>query len=204
MGVADAQILALVRREIDDQQPPARHQQPRRLGDRRRRLSAHNGAPGGGSTVSAAPDGRAAAQYMSPWRSSAEVEPGLGELDPGEPEHFGAAVDAERMRGARRRTIRSCGRCRCRYRPAARPGARRQARGDRRLDLALGDMERADRVPLAGMAREIALGRGGAVGADRGEPRGIGGGPGIVAVNLGPALEQLEQSGVGARPRRRG
>ena len=54
-------------------------------------------------------------------------------------------------------------------------GALAQRAVDRRLDLALGDVERADRVPLAGMAGEIALGRGGAVGADRGEPGGIGG-----------------------------
>ena len=65
--------------------------------------------------------------------------------------------------------------------------------GDRRLDLALGDVERAQRVPFAGMAGEIALGGGGAVGADRGEPGGVGGGPGILAVELGPAVEQLEQ-----------
>ena len=41
------------------------------------------------------------------------------------------------------------------------------------------------------MAGEIALGGGGAVGADRGEPGGVGRDPGIVAVELGPAVEQL-------------
>ena len=73
-------------------------------------------------------------------------------------------------------------------------GASAERPADRGLDLALGDVERAQRVPFAGMAGEIALGGGGAVGADRGEPGGVGGDPGIVAVELGPAVEQLEQA----------
>ena len=74
---------------------------PRRLGDRRAPGSAHNGAPGGGSRCRRAPSASGSA-YMSPWRSSACVEPGLGELGAGEAQHFGAAVDAERVLGASR------------------------------------------------------------------------------------------------------
>ena len=60
-------------------------------------------------------------------------------------------------------------------------------------------MERAQRVPFARMAGEIAFGRGGAVGTDGGEAGGIGGDPGILAVLLGPAVQQLEQ-GLDPRP----
>ena len=59
-------------------------------------------------------------------------------------------------------------------------------------------MERAQRVPLAGMAGEIALGRGRAIGANSGEPGGVGRPLTVLAVELGPALEQLEQ---GLQPR---
>ena len=82
-------------------------------------------------------------------------------------------------------------------------GASAERPADRRLDLALGDVERAKRVPIAGMAGEIALGGGGAVGAHRGEPGGVGGDPRILAVQLRPAVEQLEQ-GLDPRARRRG
>ena len=70
----------------------------------------------------------------------------------------------------------------------------------RRLDLALGDVERAQRVPIGGVAGEIAGRGGGAVGAHRGEPGGVGLGPGIGAVDLRPAVDQLEQ-GLDPRPR---
>ncbi len=55
------------------------------------------------------------------------------------------------------------------------------------------------------MAGEIALGGGGAVGADRGQPGGVGGGPGIGAVQLAPAVDQLEErlDPRGAAPRLR-
>ena len=43
------------------------------------------------------------------------------------------------------------------------------------------------------MGGEIALGGGGAVGADGGEAGGVGGGPGILAVELRPALERGEE-----------
>ena len=57
--------------------------------------------------------------------------------------------------------------------PAERPSAERTV--DRPLDLALGDVERADLVPHFGVAGEIAVGRLGALGADRLGPRRIGG-----------------------------
>jgi hypothetical protein len=49
------------------------------------------------------------------------------------------------------------------------------------------------------MAGEIAFGRRGPIGADGGEARGVGGNPGILAIPLGPAVEQLEQ-GLDPRP----
>jgi hypothetical protein len=54
-------------------------------------------------------------------------------------------------------------------------------------------MQRAQRVPVRGLAGEIALGGGGAVGAHGGEPGGVCGRPGIVAVQLAPAVDQLEE-----------
>jgi hypothetical protein len=51
------------------------------------------------------------------------------------------------------------------------------------------------------MGGEIALGGGGAVGADGGEAGGVGGGPGVLAVELGPAFEggeeRLDPGGLG-------
>ena len=43
------------------------------------------------------------------------------------------------------------------------------------------------------MGGEIAFGGGGPVGSDGGEAGGVGGGPGILAVELGPALERGEE-----------
>ena len=85
-----AQLLALVRGEIDDQQPPARARAaapPRRP---RRPGSAHNGAPGGGSPCRRCPR-RAAARTCRPgaarrhrarprraWRGRGGAFPGCG------------------------------------------------------------------------------------------------------------------------------
>ena len=143
-------------------------------------------------TVSAAPEGERQRIHVA-LAQLGIVEPGLGQLGAGEAEHFGAAVDAERLLGAGREQFDHPPGAGADVDQAADRRVRRARGGDRRLDLALGDVERAQRVPLAGMAGEIALGGGGAVGAHRGEPGGIGRDPGILAVQLGPAVEQLEE-----------
>ena len=120
------------------------------------------------------------------------IEPRLGELDPGKAEHLRRAIDAEGMIGRRREQLK--------HPPGARPDIDQPAHRriaerarDRGLHLALGDMERAKRIPMFGLAREIALGCGRAIGAHCREPRRIGRDPRILAVDLGPALQQMEE-----------
>ena len=71
-----------------------------------------------------------------------------------------------------------------------RPLAQRRVHG--RFDVALGDMQRADLVPLAGMGLEIGLGRFGA--------RLLhGGGPGAIAGEREVARVEAGDDGVGER-----
>ena len=130
---------------------------------------------------------------MSPWRSSAASSPASASLARARRSISGqrSMPSALSAPGANNSIIRPVPVPMSTSRPS---GASPSARRDRRLDLALGDVERAQRVPIAGMAGEIALGGGGAVGAHRGEPGGVGRDPGILAVQLGPAVEQLEQA----------
>ena len=72
---------------------------------------------------------------------------------------------------------------------AERPLAERPV--DRPLDLALGDVERADLVPDRGMAGEIALGGLGSLGANGLSPRRIGGEQRSRRA-IGPAVDQRE------------
>ena len=133
--------------------------------------------------------------YMSPWRSSAASEAGLGELDPGEAEHFGRAVDSERALGARAPNSldHPAGAGADVDQPADRaPSPERPARIAASTSLSAIWSERISSQSL-GVGGEIKLGRGGPVGADGGEAGGVGGGPGILAVELGPALERGEQ-----------
>ena len=131
------------------------------------------------------------------------VEPGLGELGAGEAEHFRAAVDAERLVGAAAEQFdHPAGAGADVDQPAdrRRPASARAIAASTSLSATWSERKR---VPVAGVAGEIALGGGGAVGAHGGEPGGVGGGPGIGAVELGPAVDQLEQ-GLDPRPRARG
>ena len=100
--------------------------------------------------------------------------PGGLELDPGQAQHFRRAVDADRLARARAEQLdHPAGAGADVDQPAERSLAERSV--DRALDLAFGDMERADLVPDLGMGGEIAVGGFGALGADRLGPRGIGG-----------------------------
>ena len=88
------------------------------------------------------------------------------ELDPRKPKHFRRAVDADRLARARAEQLdHPAGAGADIDQPAERPLAERRV--DRVLDLAFGDMERADLVPHLGVAGEIAVGGLGAFGADR-------------------------------------
>ena len=64
--------------------------------------------------------------------------------------------------------------------------------GDRLLDLAFGDMERADVVPGSGMKREIARCGLGPVGANRLQPPDVGGELGL-RLGPAPAIDRIEQ-----------
>ena len=143
-------------------------------------------------TVSAAPEASGSA-YMSPWRSSAASSPASASLARARRSISGlrSMPSACSAAGPNNSSIRPVPVPMSTRRPI---GALAKRAATRRLDLALGDVERAQRVPIGGVAGEIALGGGGAVGAHRGEPGGVGGGPGIVAVELGPAVDELEQA----------
>ena len=105
--------------------------------------------------------------------AQARLDPRRLELDAGQTKHLRRAVDARSPGSRAGRTARSSARCRCRCPPAGRAAAC-PGTVDRPLDLAFGDMERADLVPHLGMAGEIAVGRLGALGADRFGARGVG------------------------------
>src|SRR3546814_6468594 len=117
---------------------------------------------------------------------------GLGQLDPGQAQHLGRAVDAERaVGGGAEQLDHTAGAGADVDEPADRPVS--ESAGDRRLDLALGDVERAKLVPFRGMLGEIAFGCGGAIGLDSGKPTLVGPRPGILASPLLPFVEQREQ-----------
>ena len=81
--------------------------------------------------------------------------PAASQLDPREAQHFRRAVDADRLRRARAEQFdHPPGAGADIDQPAERPLAKRAV--DRALDLALGDVERADRVPHLGVGGEIA------------------------------------------------
>ncbi len=99
MGVAGAQLLALMRAEIDDEQAPARGQQAGGLGD------------GGGGLQGVMQDlvdddeiGGAVWQRQRIHIALADIDmrqPGGGEFDAREAQHLGAAVQAGGLGGAR-------------------------------------------------------------------------------------------------------
>ena len=176
--------------EIDHQQRAARRQHPRRLGDRRGRLlrimehlvdddavgalvgerQARTCRPGAGSTAMPAASSLTRARRSISDERSMPIACARARAEQFDhPAGAGADVDQ----------------------PAERPLAERAV--DRALDLAFGDMERADLVPHFGMAGEIAIGGLGAVGADRVGPRRIGSeqgagrrvGPASISANIG-------------------
>ena len=91
---------------------------------------------------------------MSPSRTDAVFEPGPFEIDAGDRQHLARLVDAERVLDARRQNLEHAAGAGADIEQIARIGG-----GDdldqRRLDLALVDIERADAVPLVGIVAEI-------------------------------------------------
>ena len=134
--------------------------------------------------------------YMSPWRRLDGDARGL-ELDARQAQHFRRAVDPDRLRRARAEQLdHPPGAGADVEQPAERSRAERSI--NRALDLAFGDMERADLVPDPGMGGEIAAGRFGALGADRLGPRGVGGEQRVGGI-VGPCVDQREQRRDAAR-----
>ena len=83
--------------------------------------------------------------YMSPWRRL-DGDARCFELDPGQAQHLRRAVDADRLRRARAEQLdHPSGAGADIDQPAERALAQRAV--DRALDLAFGDVERADLVP---------------------------------------------------------
>ena len=170
MRVAQAKFLTVVRCEVDDKNA-ARTGNPRCLGDDRTRrvgevedLMQHNG-------VGAAIGPRKGVHVGMPDLGVGKA----GRLDTParQPQHLRRPVDTDG---------RHCGRTeQFDHSPGARadveqPADRTVAEqvDDRRLDLGLGDMERADTVPIGGMNGEIGGSDGGAFGTDRRQPRAVG------------------------------
>ena len=125
---------------------------------------------------------------MSPWRRL--EHPRLLELDAGEAEHLGRLVDADRIgRAGREQFDHPAGAGADVDQAPKRPLAKRPV--DRLLDIAFGDMERANLVPDAGMDAEIAGGGLGAVGAHGLEPGRVGAEQ-VVGALIGPLVDQRE------------
>ena len=167
-----AQLLALVGGEIDHQQGPAGRQHARRLGDRggRRMGIMKHLVDDDRCRPLRRPSGSA---YMSPWRRL-DAMPAASSLT-----RASRSISDERSmpmawlaRGPNSSIIRPVPVPMSTSRPSGRVPS---AAVDRLLDLAFGDVERADLVPHLGMAGEIAVGGLGALGADRLGARGVGG-----------------------------
>ena len=115
--VALAQLLALVRGEIDDQQRSAGREHARRLGDRRRRRVGIVKHLVDDDAVGALVGER---QRIHVALAQARLDARGLELDPRQPQHLRRPVDADRPGWRAARTARSSGRCRCRCRPGGR------------------------------------------------------------------------------------
>jgi hypothetical protein len=168
MGILGSKLLAVVWREIDDQNAATLPQQSRGFGECRfgcgnemQNLMQDNRI---GGPVSERQRGNVALpQFASPL----SIEFGARKT-----QHFRTAVDADGMR--------------CRWTEKLNHATRARADIDQATDLlaknarhalldrAVGNVERADGVPMLGMLREIAFGRYSAIGADRGKMSRIG------------------------------
>ena len=129
MRVLLAQEFQIVRREIDHQQPAARRQHARRLADRARAVVEEVQHLMDDHDVERARRHREIVDVALAHAAMAQAR--ALDARAREQQHVERQIDAEPALDARRRTIRACGRCRCRDRAASGTAARRARRGSR-------------------------------------------------------------------------
>ena len=95
--------------------------------------------------------------------------PGPFEIDPRHRQHLARLVDAERLFDARRQNLEHAAGTGADVEQIARVGAGDDV-DERRLDLALVDIERADAMPIGGVLTKIGGGEVGALPLDRAKP----------------------------------
>ncbi len=186
MGVAASQLFALMGREIDDEYTPARLEQARGLTDRCfgllrivKQLVKHH-------RVGAARFEGQCVNVALPQISL--VEPSRRELGTCEPEHLGAAVDADSLFGRTAQQFEHPAGASAEIDKAAQ--RRRPEHLDNRgLDCAFRYVERANRIPLLGVGSEIGLGGRLAIGTDRSQMGNVGARPILV---FRPGINRLE------------
>ena len=200
MRVLLAQEFEIVRREIDDQQPALRPQHARRLADRARAvveevqhlMDDHDveGIARQRQVVDVALAHAAMLQARA-------VEPGARER-----QHVEREVDAEPALELRAEQLEHAAGAGAEIEQRAeRPVGERGA--DRRLHRLVGDVQRADAVPLGGMRLEIGLRGGGARGAHLGEPLAVARDDRVVARRAAPTSERIASAAAPCSARRK-
>ena len=184
--------------EIDHQERSSGGKHPRRFGNRRRRRVGIMEHLVNDDRVGALVGERKRIHVALP---KARRNPRRLELHACEPKHVRRAVDPDRLARARPEQLdHPAGAGADIDQAAERPVAERVV--DRPLDLAFGDVERADLVPDFGMAGEIAIGGLGALGADGLGARGVGSEQRL-GCRVGPGVDErehrLDPFGVGKR-----
>ena len=130
--------------------------------------------------------------YMSAWRISALSIAGAGEVGAGQRQHLAALVDADRALDLGRQHLEQPARAGADVEQPA--GADRQVMGERALDLAVGDVQRAKLVPALGVVAEEARRRRLAPLLQRIEPGPVGRQSRMLDVE--PAHELAHQGGI--------
>ena len=132
---------------------------------------------------------------MSPWPDVGIVDAGAGEVGARQRQHLARLVDADRLLDLGRQHFEQPAGAGADVEQPA--GADRQVMGERPLDLAVGDVQRAQLVPALGVVAEEAHGRGLAPLLQGVEPRAVGGDAGVLGIE--PAHELAHQGGIVAR-----
>jgi len=159
-----AQFLMVVAREIGDEQAAAGAEDARGFGNRRSRI---------GEIVQHLVNDDGVGDAIRQWQrrdfALTQLDAAPVQLGAGEPEHFGAAVEADRVRAAEQ------------FEHSPRAGAEidnATERGGekvmhRRFDGLVRCMKRSERVPFMRVTCKESLGSDGAFGADRGKMRDV-------------------------------
>ena len=130
--------------------------------------------------------------YMSPWRMSALSMPARARLARASASISRRLVDADRLLDLGRQHFEQPAGAGADVEQPA--GADRQVMGERPLDLAVGDVQRAQLVPALGVVAEEAHGRRLAPLLQGVEPRAVGGDAGMLGIE--PAHELAHQGGI--------